>query len=58
MTPSIFSTLCDICDALDRAVRTLESSEAQDRFMVLVQRLDDAIDRTLGLEQATAEEER
>jgi hypothetical protein len=38
-------------------VLALEPGEAQDRLMVLVQRLDEAIDRTIGLEEATAHEE-
>ena len=59
-TTSIFRTLCHIADGLDSAVRSLEPGVVQDRFMVLLQRLDEAIDRTIGLEAATgpAEEER
>ena len=57
MAASIFRALCDICNDLDHTVLALEPGEAQDRLMVLVQRLDEAIDRTIGLEEATAHEE-
>lgn len=56
MPQSIFTTLCDICDDLDSLVRSLEPGPAQDRFSTLVQRLDEAIDRTVGLEQPVPQE--
>ena len=57
MTTSIFSQLDAIADDLDRATRALEPGPLQDRFIVLVQRLDEVIDRTIGLEQPMEEEE-
>jgi hypothetical protein len=57
MALSIFSALCAICDDLDSAVRALEPGAVQDRFAVLVLRLDEAIDRTIGLEQPMTPEE-
>jgi hypothetical protein len=33
---TIFRTLCDLCDDLDRAVRALEPGAVQDRFRALV----------------------
>jgi hypothetical protein len=57
MAPSIFQTLVNVCDDLDRAVRALEPGPQQDRFSALVQRLDEAIDRTIGLEQPLPPEE-
>jgi hypothetical protein len=52
MEPSIFTTLCDLVDELDTYVRDLEPGSVRDRLAHLVQRLDSAIDRTIGLEQA------
>jgi hypothetical protein len=57
MPTSIFRTLCALCDDLDRAVHTLEPGPTQDRFAALVQRLDETIDRTVGLEQPMTQEE-
>jgi hypothetical protein len=49
MHASIFATLCDLTDELDRAVRDLPSGPTRDRFEDLVQRLDALIDRTVGV---------
>ena len=57
MPTSIFLTLSALCDDLDSAVRALEPGEAQDRFSALVQRLDAAIDRTIGFEHPVTHEE-
>ncbi len=57
MPTSIFGVLCDICNEMDRATLDLEPGPVQERFTVLVARLDEAIDRTVGLEQATGHEE-
>jgi hypothetical protein len=49
MESSIFVTLCDLTDELDRAVRDLPSGPIRDRLEDLVQRLDGVIDRTVGV---------
>jgi hypothetical protein len=49
MHASIFATLCDLTDELDRVVRDLPSGPTHDRFEDLVQRLDALIDRTVGV---------
>lgn len=50
MTTSIFSTLCDIADGFDRVVRDLESGPLRDTLEGLLNRLDEVIDRPVGLE--------
>jgi hypothetical protein len=50
---SIFTTLCALSDDFDSAVRALEPGPQQDRLHALIQRLDDCIERTIGLEHAT-----
>ena len=57
MAASLFLTLDAICDDLDSAVRALEPGPLRDRFTVLIQRLDDAIDRTIGLEEPVPPDE-
>jgi hypothetical protein len=57
MPLSIFRALCALCDDLDSAVRALEPGEVQDRFSALVQRLDEVVDLTVGLEQPMPPEE-
>ena len=49
MSQSIFAKLCDIADALDRVVRDLESSPLRDTLAGLLHRLDEVIDRTVGV---------
>jgi hypothetical protein len=49
MSQSIFTTLCEIADALDRVVRDLESSPLRDTLAGLLHRLDEVIDRTVGV---------
>jgi hypothetical protein len=51
MALTIFATLCDICNDLDRAVNNLKPGAPRERLEELVKRLDAAIDRTIGLEQ-------
>jgi hypothetical protein len=59
MQPSIFLTLCDVVDALDSYVRAMPLGPDADGLSAIVRRLDDVIDRTIGLEcpSAPAEEE-
>ena len=59
MQQSLFLTLCDICDEFDTYVRDLEPGAVRDHLESLVQRLDDVIDRTIGVEcpAAPAEED-
>lgn len=47
---SLFTTLCDICDELERTVRELDSGPYRDRLEDIVKRLDAATDRTIGLD--------
>jgi len=54
MQPSIFLVLCDICDEFDTYVRDLESGAVRDHLERLVQRFDQVIDLTIGLECPTA----
>ena len=53
MPPSIFVTLCNLCDELDTIALGLDPGTVQDRLRELVQRFDQAIDRTIGLECPT-----
>ena len=39
MPPSLFTTLCDIADALDRLARDLEPGPVQDRLHALLERV-------------------
>jgi hypothetical protein len=57
MQPSIFTTLCDLCDELDAYTRDLEPGPVRDQLEGLVQRFDSVIDRTIGLEQASVSPE-
>jgi hypothetical protein len=50
MEQSIFTTLCEVCDALDAYVRDLAPGTVRDHLHGLVGRLDEAIDRTHALE--------
>jgi hypothetical protein len=50
MQPSLFLTLCDICDEFDTYARGLEPGPARDHLESLVQRFDSVIDRTIGVE--------
>ena len=49
MSQSMFTTLCAIADALDRVVRDLEPSPLRDTLAGLLTRLNEVIDRTVGL---------
>ena len=49
MTPSIFATLCDVADDLDRYVRDLPSGPDRDKLEDLGRRLDAVIDRMVGV---------
>lgn len=49
MSKSIFTTLCDLCDELDRLQRDLEPGPVADRLRDLVKRFDAVIDRTVGV---------
>ena len=57
MSESIFATLCDLCDELATYVRDLEPGPVRDHLESLVQRFDNVIDRTIGLEQASVSPE-
>jgi hypothetical protein len=49
MSQSIFTKLCDIADALDRVVRDLAAGPQRDTLEGLLHRLDEVIDRTVGV---------
>jgi uncharacterized protein YbjT (DUF2867 family) len=49
MIPSIFATLCDVADALDRSIRDLPAGPERDTLADLGRRLDAVIDRLVGV---------
>jgi hypothetical protein len=51
MERSIFATLCDLVDELERMTYRMESSPVKDQLESLLERFDAVIDRTIGLEQ-------
>lgn len=58
--PTIFDRLCDLTDELGRIEHRMPHSELQCALAALVERFDDLIDSTVGLEATqieTAEEE-
>ena len=56
-TPSIFSTLWMLVNELDAYVITMPPGPDADRLESIVRRLDDAIERTIRLEQPAPPEE-
>ena len=48
--PTVFATLCDLVDELQRVVRDLPHSPQQLALEALVNRFDVLIDQTIGLE--------
>jgi hypothetical protein len=51
--PSIFSELCDLCNQFERAIQALEEGPRKDHLGSLAQRLDELIDRTIGIAAMT-----
>jgi hypothetical protein len=51
--PSIFSELCDLCNQFERAIQALEDGPRKDHLGSLAQRLDELIDRTIGIAAMT-----
>lgn len=51
--PTVFATLCDLVDELQRVVRDLPHSSQQLALEALVNRFDLLIDQTIGLEVPT-----
>ena len=48
--PTVFATLCDLVDELQRVVRDLPYSQQQLALEALLNRFDLLIDQTVGLE--------
>jgi hypothetical protein len=57
MSETVFSTLCDLTDELQRLVRDLPFSATKLALDVLVHRFDVLIDDVVGLEVPVLEEE-
>jgi hypothetical protein len=51
MSRSIFSTLCDLVDQLERVTSSLESGPVKDQLERLLEPFDALIDRTVGVEE-------